>query len=77
MPNYPTYGAVMTTTDETCSCYNGLRGKTAFVPREPHVFVANDQRLSTPVTMAVVEQGITLPDSPISKNRFRGFVEFI
>ena len=32
MPNYASYGAVITTTDETCSCYNGIRAKSAFVP---------------------------------------------
>ena len=29
MPNYPTYGAVISVFDETCSCYNGLRGSAA------------------------------------------------
>lgn len=62
MPNYPTYGAVISVFDETCSCYNGLRGSAALVPAQELVIVPDDQRLSVPSNAAVVANA-ELPNS--------------
>ena len=69
MPNYPTFGAIVMTTDETCSCYNGFRGKGALVPARDHVAIADDQRLSTPSKPSRCRQSPAKPRRiPIVKN---------
>lgn len=65
MPNYPTYGAIVMTTDETCSCYNGFRGKGALVPARDHQPYADTQRLSRPAAVPVAKDPQALPDSVI------------
>ncbi|GEM_PF-1096099 len=67
MPNYPTYGAIVMTTDETCSCYNGFRGKGALVPARTHQDFAPSQRLSKPAAVSVNEAAKPLPESVIEK----------
>ena len=64
MPNYPTYGAVISVFDETCSCYNGIRGSAALIPATEMVVIAQADRLSTPTTIKAVANA-ELPAGPI------------
>ncbi len=50
MPNYAAYGALLAPGDQQCSCYNGLRGHTAFLPpaRAPFQVLPEAERLSHP-----------------------------
>ena len=71
MPNYATYGAVLSVTDETCNCYNGLRGQLALVPPRPVVPVADAARLQRhrPQTQpAKATAPADLPDSAITQD---------
>ncbi len=64
MPNYLARGALLTTTDQVCSCYNGIRGQVALVPQVPFSPVANSNRLFPPEARPVAEAG-ELPDTPL------------
>ena len=66
MPNYASYGAVITTNDETCSCYNGIRGKAAFVPPRTFDLIKNEDRLSVPQGVIVSQDPAPLKDSVIT-----------
>lgn len=74
MPNYPTHGAVMSVTDETCACYNGLRGNVALVPPKEFKPVANTQRLSKPAPLPVTAAATAaLPNTPLTKSMIQYF----
>ena len=75
MPNYPTHGAMMSVTDETCACYNGLRGNVALVPPVTFTPVADDQRLSQPATLPINSVAATseLPRTALTKSWIQYF----
>ena len=63
MPNYASYGAILDVTDETCACYNGIRGNAALIPYVPGPMIDDDHRLSMPVS--TVAQASIPAESPI------------
>lgn len=53
-PNYATCGAVMSVTDETCACYNGLRDHVALFAALPVIPIADSVRLLVPAGLPMV-----------------------
>ena len=68
MPNYASYGAVITTNDETCSCYNGIRAKAAFVPPRTFTAIADTDRLTTPQAVNPANAPAKLNDSVLTSS---------
>ena len=67
MPNFAAYGAVLSIIDETCRCYNGIRGQAAHIPYQEVVEVDKAERLSTtPFIRKVSDTSTALPESPYS-----------
>jgi len=65
MPNYATHGALISVTDETCSCYNGLRGQTALIPESPITPISENERLTQPAAIPADAPSALPPESPV------------
>ena len=66
MPNFAAYGAILSIIDETCRCYNGIRGQAALIPEVPIEPIANNERLDTnPLVRSVKSTANDLPATPL------------
>jgi outer membrane protein assembly factor BamB/SAM-dependent methyltransferase len=66
LPNYATYGAVMSVTDETCNCYNGMRGNAGLIPWvEPEAMPERARLTKAPMALPAVTPAVLPADSPI------------
>ena len=65
VPNKAAYGAVLSSHDSVCSCYNGVRGQVALVPAVPINPIV--QPTSTPTTF-----GNDLPSGQLNEPDYPG-----
>lgn len=72
IPNYVGYGAVLSPADQSCGCYNGLRGQGSYLSpaRARFRMVDDGERLTSPPTTAFAAHS-AIPAGPLEEDMYQ------